>query len=63
MLGAARADLISVVLQEATFSEMEKGVYIQIAERFAGGDLGGVFVADSRQRRTSISSTTPSGAR
>jgi lipopolysaccharide export system permease protein len=49
LIGAARADLISVVLQEATFREVEKGVYIQIAERFAGGDLGGVFVADSRQ--------------
>ena len=63
LIGAARADLISVVLQEATFSEIEDGLYIQIGERLAGGDLGGVFVANSRAARTSISSTTPSGAR
>ncbi len=48
LIGAARADLISLVLQEGTFRELDTGLYVQIAERLPGGDLKGVFVADSR---------------
>jgi lipopolysaccharide export system permease protein len=48
LVGAARADLISLVLQEGTFRKLGEGLYVQIAERVPGGDLRGVFVADSR---------------
>jgi lipopolysaccharide export system permease protein len=54
MIGAARGDLISVVLQEGAFRQLAKGLYIQIGERLAGGDLGGVFVADSRNENIDL---------
>jgi lipopolysaccharide export system permease protein len=49
LMAAARADLISLVLQEGTFRRLDGGLYVQIAERKPGGELGGVFVADSRE--------------
>ena len=49
LLSSARADLISMVVQEGSFRQIEKGLYIQIGERLPGGDFGGVFLADSRQ--------------
>lgn len=50
LVAAARADLISLVLQEGTFRKLDDGLYVQISERLPGGDLGGVFVADSREK-------------
>jgi len=54
LIGAARADLISLVLQEGTFRELDDGLYVQIAERLPGGELKGVFVADSRSEGTDL---------
>lgn len=50
LLASANADLISLVLQEGTFREIEEGLYIQVGEQLPGGDLGGIFLADSRQK-------------
>ena len=49
LLASARADLISMVVQEGSFRQIEKNLYIQIGERLPGGDFGRVFLADSRQ--------------
>lgn len=48
LLANAKADLVSVVLQEGTFRKIEDGLFLQIAERLPDGQLGGIFVADSR---------------
>ena len=62
LVAAARADLLSLVIQEGTFRKIEDGLFIQIGERLPDGRLGGIFVADFRAPRAPISSTTPSTA-
>jgi len=49
LVAAARADLLSVVIQEGTFRKVDDGLFIQVGERLPDGRLGGIFVADSRQ--------------
>jgi lipopolysaccharide export system permease protein len=48
LIATARADLLSLVIQEGTFRKIEDGLFIQIGERLPDGRLGGIFVADSR---------------
>ncbi len=48
LVAAARADFLSLVIQEGTFRKIEEGLYIQISERLPDGRLSGIFVADSR---------------
>lgn len=48
MIAEARADLLNVIVQEGTFQEIDKNLYIQIAERKPNGHIGGLFVSDSR---------------
>ena len=48
LVAAARADLLSLVIQEGTFRKIDDGLFIQIGERLPDGQLGGIFVADSR---------------
>ena len=62
LVSAARADLLSLVVQEGTFRKIDDGLFIQIGERLPDGRLGGIFVADSRRPKASTSSTTPSTA-
>lgn len=54
LVAAARADLLSLVIQEGTFRKIEDGLFIQIGERLADGRLGGIFVADSRTEGTDL---------
>lgn len=49
LVASARADLLSLVIQEGTFRKIEDGLFLQIAERLPDGRLGGIFVADSRE--------------
>jgi lipopolysaccharide export system permease protein len=49
LVAAARADLLSLVIQEGTFRKVDDGLFIQVGERLPNGQLGGIFVADSRQ--------------
>jgi lipopolysaccharide export system permease protein len=49
IVASARADLLSLVIQEGTFRKVEDGLFLQIAERLPDGKLGGIFVADSRE--------------
>lgn len=48
LVAEARADLISLVIQEGVFRKVEDGLFVQIAQRLPDGRLGGIFVADSR---------------
>ncbi|HEY6631669.1 MAG TPA: LPS export ABC transporter permease LptF [Rhizobiaceae bacterium] len=54
LVAAARADLLSLVIQEGTFRKIEDGLFIQIGERLPDGRLGGIFVADSRAEGTDL---------
>ena len=49
LVAAARADLLSLVIQEGTFRKVDEGLFVQIGERLPDGQLGGLFVADSRE--------------
>ena len=49
LVSSARADFLSLIIQEGTFRKIEDGLYVQIGERFPDSRLGGIFVADSRQ--------------
>jgi lipopolysaccharide export system permease protein len=50
LVAEARADLLSLVIQEGTFKKVEDGLFVQIGERLPDGRLGGIFVADSRAK-------------
>lgn len=54
LLSNARADLITSIVQEGTFQEVEEGLFVQIGERLADGQLGGIFVADSREQEVDL---------
>ncbi|PSJ61032.1 LPS export ABC transporter permease LptF [Kumtagia ephedrae] len=49
LVAAARADLLSLVIQEGTFRRVDDGLFVQVGERLPDGRLGGIFVADSRE--------------
>lgn len=48
MIATAYADLLSSVIEEKTFRQIEPGLYVQISERQAGRKMKGLLVADSR---------------
>jgi lipopolysaccharide export system permease protein len=48
LVAEARADFLSLIIQEGSFRQVEKNVFMQVAERKEGGVLGGLFVSDSR---------------
>jgi lipopolysaccharide export system permease protein len=48
MIATAYADLLSSVIEEKTFRQIEPGLYVQISERQAGRAMKGLLVADSR---------------
>jgi lipopolysaccharide export system permease protein len=49
LIASARADFLSLVIQEGTFRRVENGLFVQVGERLPGNQLGGIFVADTRQ--------------
>mgnify|MGYP001032263183 CR=1 FL=1 len=48
ILARANANLITTVLSEGTFHEVDDGLFVQVSKRLPDGLLGGIFVADSR---------------
>jgi lipopolysaccharide export system permease protein len=48
MIATAYADLLSSVIEEKTFRQIEPGLYVQISERQSGRRMKGLLVADSR---------------
>ena len=62
LIATARADLLSIVIQEGTFRRIEDGLYIQVSERLPDGRLGGIFVADSRTENVDLIYYAKTGA-
>ncbi|EKF20325.1 LPS export ABC transporter permease LptF [Nitratireductor pacificus] len=54
VLSNANANLITTVLQEGSFQKVGDGLFVQISERLPNGQLGGIFVADSREENTKL---------
>lgn len=54
VISKARGDLLTTVLQAGAFNKIEQNLYIQIAERGAGGLLSGIFVADQRDKKAEL---------
>ena len=50
MIAEARAGLISTLIQEGAFRRIDDNLFLQVGERRADGQLGSVFVADSRTK-------------
>jgi lipopolysaccharide export system permease protein len=48
LVAEARADLLSLLIQEGSFRQVEANLFMQVAERKENGILGGLFIADSR---------------
>jgi lipopolysaccharide export system permease protein len=62
LVAGARADFLSLVIQEGTFRKIEDGLFVQIGERLPGNRLAGIFVADSREEGVDLvyyAKTTP----
>jgi lipopolysaccharide export system permease protein len=49
LVANARADFLTLLIQEGTFQKVDDGLFVQIGERYPDGRLGQIFVADSRQ--------------
>lgn len=62
LIAAARADLLSLIIQEGTFRKVEDGLFLQIGERLPDNRLGGIFVADSRQEGVDLVYYAKTGA-
>ncbi|BCH25818.1 LPS export ABC transporter permease LptF [Mesorhizobium sp. L-8-3] len=62
LLAQASADLLSTVITEGTFRKVSDGLYVQVGERLPDGRLGGIFVADSRQKDVDLAYYAKEGA-
>ncbi len=62
LVAAARADLLSLVIQEGTFRKVDDGLYVQVGRRLPDGRLGGIFVADSREEGVDLIYYAKTGA-
>ncbi len=54
IVAESRTDLVTTVIREGTFHQVDDGLTIQIAERLTGGDFRGIFVADDRDENASL---------
>jgi lipopolysaccharide export system permease protein len=62
LISDARADLITSIVQEGTFQQVEEGLNMQIGERLSDGRLGGIFVSDTREEGIELIYYAKSGA-
>lgn len=62
LIASARADFLTLIIQEGTFRKVDDGLFVQIGERFPDGRLGGIFVADSRQENIDLIYYAKTGA-
>jgi lipopolysaccharide export system permease protein len=54
LVAEARADLITLVIQEGSFKKIDDNVFMQVAKRLPNGLLGGLFIADSRDKKSDL---------
>ncbi len=57
-----RADLVSLVVREGQFRQIEKGLTFHIAERAPGGRLKGVLILDGRDQKETLTYLAQEGA-
>lgn len=50
LVNQASADLFSAAVQSGTFHKVEDDLYVSVAEKLPGGQLGGIFLADERDK-------------
>jgi lipopolysaccharide export system permease protein len=62
LVASARADFLSLIIQEGTFRKVEDGLFVQIGERFPDSRLGSIFVADSRDEGVDLIYYAKAGA-
>lgn len=62
LISEARAELITTVIQEGAFQQIETGLHMQIGERLPDGRFGGIFVSDTREEGTELIYYAKSGA-
>lgn len=62
VVSESRADLITTVIREGTFHELDTGLHMQIGERLPDGRLGGIFVSDTREPEIELIYYAKSGA-
>lgn len=48
VIAQAQSDLFSVAVRSGTFMRLEDGLYVQVNEKLPGGELGGIFLSDTR---------------
>lgn len=56
-----QADLVSVIIQEGTFTKVKDKITFHIAKRDAGGLLRGIVISDERDEKSSILFTAKRG--
>jgi lipopolysaccharide export system permease protein len=54
VLSQAQSDLFSVAVRSGAFMKLEDGLYVQVNEKLSGGQLGGIFLSDSRAEDNEI---------
>lgn len=54
LVAEARADLISLVIQEGSFKKIDENIYMQVAKRLPNGLLSGLFITDSRDANADL---------
>ncbi|MGI9357461.1 MAG: LPS export ABC transporter permease LptF [Rhizobiaceae bacterium] len=57
-----RADLVSVIVREGQFQEIDSGLTFHVAERAPGGRLKGVFILDGRDSKETLTYLAQDGA-
>jgi len=62
ILASANADLITTVLREGSFQKVVDGIFVQISQRLPNGELGGIFVVDSRDPNLKLAYRAERGA-
>jgi lipopolysaccharide export system permease protein len=48
VIAQAQSDLFSVAVRSGAFMKLEDGLYVQVNEKLPGGELGGIFLSDTR---------------
>ena len=48
LLDRASADLFSAAVQSGAFHEVDDNLYVSVAEKYPGGQMGGIFLSDAR---------------
>src|SRR5690606_3775479 len=62
LIANARADFLTLLIQEGTLRKIGDGLFVQIGKRFPGNKLGEIFVADSRQEGVDLVYYAKTGA-